>query len=263
MLELPGQPLRRDVSRLAVPLLILPGLAFALSQVPMAAVLCPLLVGPWLWWRRERFWLDHCRVIVDGEALRVCYGQRQLVALDLRYATRQFTASGDLVLSEGDASYLALGVDPPEHAYPAAQSDSGAPDAQASAGSHAELDRAETQEPLLGSWRAVRLTRMDLLRLCTHVAAVPTCPPPDRDDVGALLLALGSVGATGRRVEELLSRLAHDDGAQARPGGLLTMLRERSLEQGRAGDAARRILTGPAGQPAAHSFIRANKIKVK
>lgn len=244
-LVLSAQPLRRDVSRLAVPLLILPGLAFALTQIPMAAVLCPLLVGPWLWWRRERFWLDRCQVLLSGESLRICYKERQLVALDLRYATRQFTPAGDLVLSEGDASYLALGVDPPEHAYPAASSEYDAAAGGVAAepsDATAASDSAEPEDPRLGSWRAVRLSRADLTGLCTYVAAVPTCPAPDAQDTGALLQALGSLGATGRRVEELLYRQARDEGAQVRPGGLLTILRERALTTGSAGAAARRIL---------------------
>lgn len=246
-LELAARPLRRDVSRLVVPLLILPGLAFALVQVPTAALLCPLMLGPWLWWRRERFWLDHCRVLLDGAALRVCYRQRQLVALDLRYASRQFTPDGDLVLSEDDSSYLALGVDPPEHAYPApaslpelgrADSPAAAPPTEALAAT----DRAGAPDASLGNWRAVRLTREDLLRLSSQIAAVPTRPPLDGADVWSLLQALGSVGATGRRAEELLGRLARTDSDQARPSGLLTTLRERALEQGPVGEAARRVL---------------------
>lgn len=244
-LRLAAQPLRRDVSRLAVPLLILPGLVFALTQVPMAAVLSPLLVGPWLWWRRERFWLDRCQVLVDGEALQVGYKERQLMALDLRYAARQFTPAGDLVLCEGDASYLALGVDPPEHAYPEARSDGDAAEpapSTRSLGTQSEPDRTEPENPQLGSWRAVRLTRVDLARLCSHVATIPICPPPDPEDVSSLLQALGSVGVTGRRVEELLGRQAREEAGQVRPGGLLTILRERALDVGRSGDAARRIL---------------------
>jgi hypothetical protein len=241
-LELAARPLRRDVSRLVVPLLILPGLAFALVQVPAAAVLCPLMLGPWLWWRRERFWLDHCRVVVDGPALRVCYRQRQLLALDLRYTARQFTADGDLVLSEGDCSYLALGVDPPEHAYPAPATlpERGHPDPAASGDPAA--DRAGAQDGQLGSWRAVRLTREDLRRLSAQIAAVPMLPPPDAAEPWALLQALGSVGTTGRRAEELLGRLARADGVKGRPSGLVTTLRERALEPGPSGEAARRVL---------------------
>lgn len=259
-LELAARPLRRDVSRLVVPLLILPGLAFALVQVPMAALLCPLMLGPWLWWRRERFWLDHCQVLLDGAALRVCYRQRQLVALDLRYAARQFTPDGDLVLSEDDSSYLALGVDPPEHAYPAPASLPEPGRADSSAATPAEglaapaeglaaIDRAGAPEASLGNWRAVRLTREDLLRLTSQIAAVPTRPPLDSADVWSLLQALGSVGATGRRAEELLGRLARADGAQARPSGLLTTLRERALEQGPVGEAARRVLQAATVHP--------------
>ncbi len=248
-LRLDALPLRRDVSRLAVPLLILPGLVFALTQVPMAAVLSPLLIGPWLWWRRERFWLDRCQVVVDGEALQVGYKERRLMALDLRYAARQFTPAGDLVLCEGDASYLALGIDPPEHAYPAAPSDGDAADPAAAArppDAKSEPGRTEPENPQLGSWRAVRLTPVDLARLCTHVATIPSCPPPDPEDVSALLQALGSVGATGRRVEELLGRRVRDEDGQVRPGGLLTILRERALDSGRVGDAARRVLVHAA-----------------
>lgn len=244
-LELLARPLRRDVSRLVVPLLILPGLAFALVQVPTAALLCPLMLGPWLWWRRERFWLDHCRVLLDGAALRVFYRQRQLVALDLRYASRQFTPDGDLVLSEDDSSYLALGVDPPEHAYPAPAGlpEPGRADSPAAAPSDlAATDSAVAPDAPLGNWRAVRLTREDLLRLSSQIAAVPTRPPLDGADVWSLLQALGSVGTTGRRAEELLGQLARTDSDQTRPSGLLTTLRERALEQGAVGEAARRVL---------------------
>ena len=250
-LELSGRPLRRDASRLVVPLLILPGLVFALSQAPAAAVLCPLMLGPWLWWRRERFWLDRCRVVVDGATLVVYYRQRQLAALDLRYATRQFTRAGDLVLCEGDASYLALGVDPPEHAYPdqadppSSVTESGAEapaDAPPAGPPPPSSDHGETSGPLIGTWRAVRLDRADVVRLCAHLAEVPTRPLPADSDIWSLLQALGSAGPTGRRVEERLTELAHAEAPQARPSGLLTTLRERALESGPAGAAARRVL---------------------
>ena len=247
-LELAARPLRRDASRLVVPLLILPGLAFALAQAPAAAVLCPLMVGPWLWWRRERFWLDRCRVLVDGAGLLVYYRQRQLVALDLRYATRQFTGAGDLVLSEGDANYLAVGVDPPEHGYPDPEGlpeKSGAAERTDAAPAGDGSPAADGSDPRVGTWRAVRLWRADLLRLCAHLAAVPTRPLPDAADLWSLLQALGSVGATGRRVEEQLTRLVHEDHSAGRPSGLLTTLRERAMEQTPAGAAARRVLTLP------------------
>ncbi|HRI54443.1 MAG TPA: hypothetical protein PLW65_30095, partial [Pseudomonadota bacterium] len=60
--------------------------------------------------------------------------------------------------------------------------------------------------------------------------------------VWSLLQALGSVGTTGRRAEEPLGQLARTDSDQARPSGLLTTLRERALEQGPVGEAARRVL---------------------
>ncbi len=252
-LELLARPLRRDASRLVVPLLILPGLVFALVHAPAATVLCPLMLGPWLWWRRERFWLDRCRVLVDGATLQICYGQRQLATLDLRYATRQFTRAGDLVLSEGDASYLALGVDPPEHAYPdpgSLTSRGAAPpdETLAAAGNFPlptdEPDASDESESPLGTWRAFRLQRADLVRLCSHLAAVPTRPAPEASDEWSLLQALGSAGVTGQRVEEHLTRLVHAEGTQARPSGLVTTLRERALEPGPAGAAARRILGG-------------------
>jgi hypothetical protein len=88
----------------------------------------------------------------------------------------------------------------------------------------------------------VRLWRPDFLRLCAHLAAVPTEKAPDEADVWSLLQALGSVGTTGRRVEEQLVRLGHADSAQARPSGLLTTLRERALTPGPAGAAALRVL---------------------
>ena len=250
-LELAARPLRRDASRLVVPLLIMPGLVFALVQAPASAVLCPLMLAPWLWWRRERFWLDRCRVLVDGATLLVYYRQRQLMALDLRYATRQFTRAGDLVLSEGDASYLALGVDPPEHAYPDQADQPGGPGelgaatatvAPPAGSPPSTSDHGDTAGPLIGTWRAVRLLRADLVRLCAHLADVPTRPLPEDADVWSLLQALGSAGATGRRVEERLTHLAHTEGVQARPSGLLTTLRERALSPGPAGVAARRIL---------------------
>jgi hypothetical protein len=102
----------------------------------------------------------------------------------------------------------------------------------------------EEPESPLGTWRAVRLLRADLVRLCTHLAEIPTRPSPEETDVWSLLQALGSAGLTGRRVEEILIRLAHAEGPQARPSGLLTTLRERALEQSPAGAAARRILNG-------------------
>jgi hypothetical protein len=220
-LELAALPLRRDGSGIMGQLLML-----------AAVVLCPLLVAPWLWSLRERFRLNRCRVLLDGAALLVYNHNQQLLALDLRYATRQLTSAGDLVLKEEDAHYLALGVNPPEHGYPdsADQADRGAP------------GHLGTPAPLIQTWRAVRLAQTDLQRLCASVAAVPTRQRPEASDVWSLLQALGSVGATGRRVEGHLAQLVRTDRSEARPSSLLTMLHERALEEGPSGLAARRVL---------------------
>ena len=235
-LEFTARPLRRDVSGI-------------IGQVLMlgAVVLCPLLVAPWLWGRRERFRLDRCRVLIEGPALLVYRRERQLLALDLRYATRQLTRAGDLVLRE-DAHYLALGVDPPEHGYPDSADLAerhGAADRPAAPPAGFQLaapGRGSCQAPLIQTWRAVRLVPVELLRLREAVAAVPTRQLPDATDVWSLVQALGSVGATGQRVERQLAQLVQTDQSQARPSSLLTMLLERAQEPGPMATAARRVL---------------------
>lgn len=242
LLEVKARPLRRDFSGIMGQFLVL-----------MAVVLCPLLVAPWLWYRRERFRLNRCRVRIEGGALLLYHQQRQLLALDLRYTSRELTAGGDLVLSEEEAHYLALGVEPPEHCYPdsaelAARRGAGAAIAALSVG----IERAapegsgSSRPPQIRTWRAVRLAPADLMRLCAAVSAVPLRQQPEAGDVGSLLQALGSVGATGRRAEGQLSRLVQADLAQARPSSLLSMLQERALEEGPAATAARRVLSARA-----------------
>jgi hypothetical protein len=93
------------------------------------------------------------------------------------------------------------------------------------------------------------LTAADLSRLRAAVSAVPMRQLPEPTDVWSLVQALGSVGATGRRVEEQLMRLVRADRFQARPSGLLTMLHERALEQGPTANAARRVLNAHTGEP--------------
>lgn len=239
LLEFTARPLRHDASGIMAQFLIL-----------MAVILCPLLVAPWLWYRRERFRLNRCRVRIEGAALLVHHRQRQLLALDLRYATRQLTGAGDLVLSEEAGHYVALGVDPPEHG-PADSADlaerRGAEALPALPGSGDELaapERVATRPPAIRTWRAVRLAQAELARLCAAVSAVPRRQLPEAVDVWSLTQALGSVGATGRRAEAQLAQLVQADLGQARPSSLLTMLHEWALEEGPTATAARRLL-GP------------------
>lgn len=236
-LELRARPLRHDVSGIMAQFLIL-----------MAVILCPLLVAPWLWYRRERFRLNRCRVRIDGEVLHLYHRQQQLLTLDLRYTTRQLTGAGDLVLSEEAAHYVALGVDPPEHSYP----DPADRDAHRGAGSQlaalaagaqpAAPDHAAFKPPQIRTWRAVRLAQADLARLYAAIAAVPVRPQPEAADAWSLLQALGSVGATGKRVEGQLAQLVLADLSQARPSSLVAMLQQRATEQGPTAIAARRVL---------------------
>ena len=238
LLEFTARPLRHDASGIMAQLLIL-----------MAVILCPLLVAPWLWYRRERFRLNRCRLRVEGAALLVYHRQRQLLALDLRYATRQLTGAGDLVLSEEAGHYVALGVDPPEHgpADSADRAERRGADVPASSPPPgfqlAAPERAGTRPPPIRTWRAVRLAQAELLRLCAAVSAVPTRQRPEAVDVWSLTQALGSVGATGRRAEEQLAQLVQADLGQARPSGLLTMLHEWALADGPTATAARRVLS--------------------
>lgn len=238
LLELKARPLQRDVSGIMGQLLIL-----------MAVILCPLLVAPWLWYRRERFRLNRCRVRLEGGALLLYHRQRLLLALDLRYATRELTGAGDLVLSEEAAHYLALGVDPPEHGYPdgadlAERPGAGAGPASPPAGAEpAAPVCVAPRPPPIRAWRAVRLTQADLALLRAAVSAVPTQKLPEASDVGSLMQALGSVGATGRRVEGQLAQLVQADLSQARPSSLLAMVQELAAGQGPAAAAARRVLS--------------------
>ncbi len=240
-IEVTAQPLQRDGSGIMAQLLMLG-----------AVVLCPLLVAPWLWSRHERFRLNRCRLVLGGSTLLLYYRQQQLMALDLRYATRQLTGAGDLILGEHDGHYLALGVNPPEHGYPdaaelAARRGAGPYTVPPGAGfALAKPDRVGTRAPLIRSWRGVRLAAADLSRLCAAVAAVPQRQLPEASDVWSLVQALGSVGATGRRVEAQLVRLVQTDRFQARPSSLLTILHERALEQGPTATAARRVLDAQA-----------------
>lgn len=235
-LELRARPLRHDVSGIMAQFLIL-----------MAVILCPLLVAPWLWYRRERFRLNRCRVRLEGEVLHLYHRQQHLLTLDLRYTTRQLTGAGDLVLSEEAAHYVALGVDPPEHSYP----DPAELDARRGAGNQLALaagpqpaapDRGAFKPPQIRTWRAVRLAQADLARLYAAISAVPVRPQPEAADAWSLLQALGSVGATGRRVEGQLAQLVHADLSQARPSSLVAMLQQRATEQGPSAIAARRVL---------------------
>jgi len=124
----------------------------------MAMILCPLLVAPWLWYRRERFRLNRCRL-------------RVVLALDLRYATRQLTGSGDLVLSEEAGHYVAFGVDPPEHGPADSAELAERRDADASTASLspsfqlAAPERVGPRPPPMRTWRAVRLAQAELLSL--------------------------------------------------------------------------------------------------
>jgi hypothetical protein len=243
LLELKARPLRHDASGMLGQLLIL-----------MAVLLCPLLIAPWLWYRRERFRLNRCRVRVEGAALLVYHRQRLLLALDLRYASRHLTGGGDLVLSEEAAHYLALGVDPPEHGPPEAaapgeqREHDGRPSTPVPSPLPARPERAGARLPLR-SWRAVRLAQADLLCLRAAVSAVPVRQLPQAAEVWSLLQALGSVGATGRRVEAQLAQLVQADLGQPRPSSLLTMLHERAQEDGPAAAAARRVLGARALGP--------------
>lgn len=241
LLEFAARPLRHDASGIMAQCLIL-----------MAVLLCPLLVVPWLWYRRERFRLNRCRVRIEGAALLVHHRQRQLLALDLRYATRQLTGAGDLVLSEEEGHYVALGVDPPEHgpadsAELAARRRADAPiDSPTPGFQLAVPERGGGRPPQIRTWRAVRLAQAELVRLCAVVSAVPLRQLPEAVDVWSLTQALGSVGATGRRAEEQLAQLVQADLGQARPSSLLTMLHEWALEEGPTATAARRVLSGRA-----------------
>lgn len=163
-------------------------------------ILCPLLVAPWLWYRRERGRLNRCRLRVEGAALLVYQRQRQLLALDLRYATRQLTGSGDLVLSEEAGHYVAFGVDPPEHGPADSAELAERRDADASTASLspsfqlAAPERVGPRPPPMRTWRAVRLAQAELLRLCAAVSAVPTRQRPEAVDVWSVTQVLGSVG---------------------------------------------------------------------
>lgn len=238
LLEFTARPLRHDASGIMAQLLIL-----------MAVILCPLLVAPWLWYRRERFRLNRCRLRLEGAALLVYHRQRQLLALDLRYATRQLTGTGELVLSEEAGHYVAFGVDPPEHGPPDSAELAERRGADASIASLspsfqlAAPERVGTRPPPMRTWRAVRLAQAELLRLCAAVSAVPTRQRPEAVDVWSLTQALGSVGATGRRAEEQLAQLVQADRGQPRPSGLLTMLHEWAQEEGPTATAARRVLS--------------------
>lgn len=247
-LELKAQPLRHDLSGILGQLLLL-----------MAVLLCPLLIAPWLWYRRERFQLNRCRLRVHGNALLLYHQQQQLLAIDLRYATRQLTGAGDLVLSEEEAHFLALGVDPPEHGYPdasdlAERRGAGARPLSLPADSQpAQPPGPGMRAPQIRTWRAVRLAQPDLMRLCAAISAVPQRQRPEAADVGSLLQALGSIGATGRRAEGQLAQLMREDLSQSRPSSLLAMLHERTQEEGPPAAAARRVL-GTRTLPAASAF---------
>ena len=66
-LELAARPLRRDVSRLVVPLLILPGLAFALGMYLPMDLNSPLVIGAFLAWVMNRSSSDEKRVKARNE----------------------------------------------------------------------------------------------------------------------------------------------------------------------------------------------------
>ena len=89
------------------------------------------------------------------------------------------------------------------------------------------------------SGQIVRLTREDLLRLSSQIAAVPTRPPLDGADVWSLLQALGSVGTTGRRAEELLGQLGQTVHLPARQLEGLHQLGVRALSAERDVDGRR------------------------
>lgn len=219
-----ARPLRFDKTRLLFPVVLAPGLALAAIHAPLALLsFGPLVLTSFVLSRRERYRLDHCTVRVEGPALELRYGAQVLGAVDLRYVARDETRSGDLVLSEEAATYLAFGAEPPDSAYPLGPDGDPVP---------------------VAFFRAVRLAPADLLRLRQAVEAVPRRPPPDLGRAAALLEVLGSVGLWGRRAERCLVRHLLDSAPRGndRPGGIEGALRDLSLRQDAAGRAARRVL---------------------
>jgi hypothetical protein len=224
MLTLRARPLRFEITQYLVPLAVLPGLALAAAHAPVALLaLGPLVMASWVLSQRDRHRLDRCVVEVDGPALVLRYRGQLIDGVDLRFASRQVTPREDLVLSEGEAGFLAFGTDPPDNAYPPA-GDGGQP------------------EPPLGFWRAVRLLPADLQRLRAAVDAVPPEPPPDPERPQDLLRALGSVGPWGPRAEEALAARLRHHADPDRPAGLDLQIQELALREGPVGAAARRIL---------------------
>jgi hypothetical protein len=224
MLTLKARPLRFDLTQVLIPVAVLPGLALAVVHAPMALLTFgPLVLSSWLLMQRERHRLDHCEVLLSGPALELRYRGQLLCGLDLRYAIRHTTPGGDLVLSEGDASFLAFGADPPESAYPMG-----------------DLDK--DGEPVAGLWRAVRLTKEDLALLRQALQAVAQQPPPSREEPFTLVQALGSVGRFGQEAEALLAQHLRRTADPGRPDGVLLAVRELALRPDRTGEAARRLL---------------------
>lgn len=224
MLKLKARPLRFDLTQVLIPVAVLPGLALAVVHAPLALLTFgPLVVSSWLIMQRERHRLDHCEILLSGPALEVRYRGQLLCGLDLRYAIRQTTPAGDVVLSEGDASFLAFGADPPESAYPMGEREG---------------------EPASGLWRAVRLQEEDLALLRQALQAVAQQPQPSREDPFTLVQALGSVGRFGQEAEVLLAQHLRRTAEPGRPDGVLMAVREVALRLDRAGEAARRVLQG-------------------
>lgn len=221
-----ARPLRFHAAQALVPLIVLPGFALALSHAPAFALvtLGPLVFSSWLVLRRDRYRLDRCEVQLDGPALEIRYRERRLYGVDLRYATRLTSTTGDTVLTEGDGHYVAFGTDPPDNAYPVGQSGDG--------------------EPIHGAWHAVRLHAADLDRLRDAIAEIAPRAPPDPADTDALLQALGSVGRLGAWVEALLIDQLRGQHAGDRPGGLRVRLQDLASRGDRTGQAARRVLQG-------------------
>ncbi len=233
--ELAARPLRFDKAQLLAPMVVLPGLLLAAAHAPVALLTFgPLVLTSWALARRDRYYLDRCVVRADGALLELVYRRRppfspdrgkRLAAVDLRYAKRQWSPGGDLILSEGEASYLAFGVDPPASAYPL----------------------GEDGEPLpVVFWRAVRLSGPDLSRLGEAIESVPSRPPPDLCSPVDLLEVIGSVGPWGRQAEKRLIQHLAQAGAEERPGGVLSSLRDLALRQDAVGQAAHRVLVGAA-----------------
>lgn len=275
MLELQARPLRADRTRLLAGLVTLPGLAMAATHAPLALLTFGPIIGlVFALTYRDRYQLDRACVRLRAEPplplLEVCYRERVLAALDLRFAHRHSEPSAEL-LHEPEGAALLLGEDPPpEAAWLRPQqhdeehqshggagisdhgsgSAAGEPESSPAAGEpesspvvsarrSAELDRgpaAPTELMLL------RLFPADLARLRQALAAVPQRTPPREDQPEELLSALGAAGVYGPRAETALRRHLREAHTDGRPSALRLHLQELSLRQDPTGAAARRVL---------------------